>query len=261
VKKRSQKPTTLHEFDANGLLGAASATEEVSRESSRLPDSDPAPSPAERNEHAPESEHTDAAETEPTSVVPPEEPNLAAAPPDPPPAPALTLPPASDTNTSLEVRVRRLEEAVKEIQETRVTDRPAPSALSTSPLDSVVAPVNVAAPTAAPPPPSPPAPASSVAEKRPWLLTDMWAEARAIQYMFFDPRYRMPWGGQIIPLLLLAAFMTTGFWLPGAGAVGIGWIIEKCVGLLLGFALFKSLSREARRYRQTAPDLPPSLRL
>jgi hypothetical protein len=33
------------------------------------------------------------------------------------------------------------------------------------------------------------------------------------------------------------------------------------VQVVVGFLLFKVLAHEARRYRETAPDLPPSLRL
>jgi hypothetical protein len=33
------------------------------------------------------------------------------------------------------------------------------------------------------------------------------------------------------------------------------------VDLLLLYSMFKILGHEARRYRETAPDLPPSLRL
>ena len=37
--------------------------------------------------------------------------------------------------------------------------------------------------------------------------------------------------------------------------------VNKLIDLLLGFLLFKVLGYEARRYRLTAPDLPPTLRL
>ena len=40
-----------------------------------------------------------------------------------------------------------------------------------------------------------------------------------------------------------------------------GMIIDKAADLILAYFLFKLLSHEARRYRETAPDLPPSLRL
>ena len=55
---------------------------------------------------------------------------------------------------------------------------------------------------------------------------------------------------------------TIGYhWLPFAIIPIVGPIIEKAGELVVGFMLFKVLGNEARRYRETAPDLPPSLRL
>jgi hypothetical protein len=62
-------------------------------------------------------------------------------------------------------------------------------------------------------------------------------------------------------MMLLAAFLTTGWWVPGVNIIGIGRLIEKVVELLLGFVLFKVLAHEARRYRRSAPGLPAWLRL
>ena len=224
---------------------------------------------AESNGHVPP---PSTAEEQAKSVVPPEEPSLASS--------SLTLPAAPVPEPiPLEQRVRRLEETVKEIRETRFTDRPAPEPapplpmqpLSAPPLDFVLPPAAPAHPPARPqdfvmPPAAPPlAPAPSTAPpretQRSWLFKEMWVEARAIQFMFFDPRYSMPWARKLLPLLLLAAFLTTSYWLPGAAIPGIGLVLEKGVLLLLGFALFKVLGHEARRYRETSPDLPPSLRL
>ncbi len=118
--------------------------------------------------------------------------------------------------------------------------------------------MDLSIPTAAVAPDAPP---PSTEGKRSWLLLEMWAEARAIQYMYFDPRYRMSWHAWLIPLLILAAFITTGWWVPGADIVGMGRLIVKAVEVVLAFAMFKMLAHEARRYRQTAPDLPPWSRL
>ena len=71
----------------------------------------------ESNGHLPPPTSSD--EEQQPGVVPPEEPSLA--------SPALTLPAALEPEVvPLEQRLRRLEQAVKEIQETRVTDRPTP---------------------------------------------------------------------------------------------------------------------------------------
>jgi hypothetical protein len=95
-----------------------------------------------------------------------------------------------------------------------------------------------------------------------WLLWDTWAEARAIVRMFVDPRYQLPWSARVLPLILLAAILTSRYWVPFASIPFLGdWLLVKFVDLLLAFFLFKWLGHEARRYRQTSPDLPAKLRL
>jgi hypothetical protein len=77
--------------------------------------------------------------------------------------------------------------------------------------------------------------------------------------MFTDPRYRLSWFGRVVPIVLLVFYFTWTMWVPLASALPF-WV-DRIVDLPILFALFKTLSYEARRYRQTAPDLPPSLRL
>jgi hypothetical protein len=48
---------------------------------------------------------------------------------------------------------------------------------------------------------------------------------------------------------------------PFASVPLFGWIPERVAQLVTAFLLFKVLGHEARRYRQTAPDLPRTLRL
>jgi hypothetical protein len=105
------------------------------------------------------------------------------------------------------------------------------------------------------------APAQMRAARRAWLFWDALAEARAIFRMYVDPRYRLSWSGRVVPPVLLVAFVTTGWWVPLTAVPGVGWVVRRAVELVLGFVLFKVLGYEARRYRETAPDLPPSLRL
>jgi hypothetical protein len=94
------------------------------------------------------------------------------------------------------------------------------------------------------------------------LLWELLIELRAIFCMFVDPRYRLGWPTRILTILLLVAIATSMFWppmsmLPNAVAM----ILDKIVDLALSYILWKVLIHEARRYRQTAPDLPPSMRL
>jgi hypothetical protein len=95
-----------------------------------------------------------------------------------------------------------------------------------------------------------------------WLLFDALAELRAMYWMFFDPRYHLSWTGRLAPLVIVALIMTSYYWTPGTILpFFVGTIIEKLCDLILAYFLFKLLSYEARRYRETAPDLPASLRL
>jgi hypothetical protein len=95
-----------------------------------------------------------------------------------------------------------------------------------------------------------------------WLLLDALAELRAMYWMFFDPRYHLSWTGRLAPLVIVALLLTSYWWMPGSAFLPfIGPVIDKICDLILAYILFKLLSQESRRYRETAPDLPPSLRL
>ncbi len=80
-------------------------------------------------------------------------------------------------------------------------------------------------------------------------------------WMFCDPRYRLSWTARLAPPIILALIVTSLYWMPASVLPYIGMVIDKLVDLVLAYILFKLLSNEARRYRETAPDLPPSLRL
>ena len=95
-----------------------------------------------------------------------------------------------------------------------------------------------------------------------WLLLDALAELRAMYWMFFDPRYHLSLTARLAPLVFVALILTSYYWTPGTILpFYIGTIIEKLCDLILAYFLFKLLSYESRRYRETAPDLPQSLRL
>lgn len=161
------------------------------------------------------------------------------------------------TVLSLEQRVQMLEEAVTLLQGRRAA-APAPTAIR---LDADKAPRKPAAPVATAVPASPSIVHPSTRGSLLWLLWDTWAEARAIVRMFVDPRYQLPWSARVLPLVVLAAILTSYYWLPGSSITLLGNIFNKVIDLLLAFLLFKWLGHEARRYRQTSPDLPANLRL
>ena len=190
---------------------------------------------------------------------------------------------APQTTTSategLEQRVRRLEDAVAALQdtgplETRVAERVAARiGRGAAPAGGESAAILIEAgrhllPAARELPPrnddAADAPYASPADapRQPWLVWDVFAEARTILRMFVDPRYRMAWSARIIPLALCAMILTSWAWLPGTGILGalpaplswLAWILDKTVDLILAFFLYKILSREARRYRLIVPN-------
>jgi hypothetical protein len=93
-----------------------------------------------------------------------------------------------------------------------------------------------------------------------WIVREVVAELQAMFYMYVDPRYRLSWIGRIVPAVLLAAFLTSGWWV-GWLPCGVGTLLHKPIELVLCYGMFKTLGHEARRYRETAPDLPQGLRL
>lgn len=209
----------------------------------------------------------------------------APAPPDddapaaPPVIPMMALGPPEPAE-NLEDRLRRLEQALRGLEEMqrqptrpgdggiRPPDDAPPRPKGPTWLGRAVAWFNTTAPAAplthpagAGPTPRPP---------RAWFWWDALADARAIVRMYTDPRYTLTWMGRLLPPALLVLFLTIQLWLPYLlPCVGwvllrvpaLGWVLEKVLELVIGFFLFRALGQEARRYRETAPDLPPSLRL
>ncbi len=187
---------------------------------------------------------------------------------------AALAPPEALPMSPLELRIRRLEDALAQLQATRtpaeariVTSQPArpvpvatPAPTLQAPTDRLwemgkrvlSAPVEAARNLRTPP--------GLIANRPGWLLLESIAEARAILRMFTDPRYRLTWTCRIAPPLLVVAIVISG-WVPFTGVPFIGLFLNKSIDLVLAFFLFKVLGHEARRYRETAPDLPPSLRL
>jgi hypothetical protein len=181
-----------------------------------------------------------------------------------PPSPH-TEAPESPMALSLEQRVRLLEEAVMLLQDRRPSEpRPAEARpMPPPPPTAIRLDIGKSPPLATAVPASAPSIAPSVIRSSVlWLLWDTWAEARAIVRMFIDPRYNLPWAARSLPLVLLAAILTSKYWVPFASVPFLGdWLLVKLVDLFLAFLLFKWLGHEARRYRQTSPDLPAKLRL
>ena len=97
--------------------------------------------------------------------------------------------------------------------------------------------------------------------RRTYWFFDLLTELRAMWCMYTDPRYRMSWAGRLVPIGLAAFILTSGLWFPGSSITLFGTFIDKIADVIPALILYKWLSYEARRYRETAPDLPPELRL
>jgi hypothetical protein len=78
--------------------------------------------------------------------------------------------------------------------------------------------------------------------------------------MFVDPRYRLSLVGRFAPPVLLFLILTSWYWLPFASLAydvsrTVASLYVKIADLILAFFLTKVLIREARRYRETFPEL------
>jgi hypothetical protein len=177
---------------------------------------------------------------------------------------------------ALEQRLQRLEDAVAQLQDTRpieerVVERVADriNRNRTHPIRDTTTGIIIEAgrhllPAALPPVQDQTARPSIAKSSMMWtgLLWELLVELRAIFCMFVDPRYRLGWPTRILSVVLLVAIATSRFWPPMSMLPDLmSSILDKVVDLGFSYILWKILIHEARRYRQTAPDLPPSMRL
>jgi len=193
------------------------------------------------------------------------------------PAPGFERADEADiTWATLEQRVRRLEDVVATIQDTkqmeeRVAERVAdkvtrlgPSLPRESPsrlLDAGRRLLPAARELLLPAPP----PASgtdgtntaTMPDVRPtWLLLEFWNELRLFLRMILDPRYRLTWIARVA-LLGFIPFILISFWLvPGSSIPVVGSLVDKVVDLLVAFLVYKIFVREANFYRRAVHGLP-----
>jgi hypothetical protein len=170
--------------------------------------------------------------------------------------------PAAPASNGIEQRVQRLEDAVAALQDTRqleerLVDRVADRLGRTAPLAMpAAAGVIIEAgrqllPAAAPR-------AGGTPPRLPWLLLDLYAELRAIFWMFLDRGYRLTWTCRLVlPVLLL--LMVSSWFIIGAIPL-VGALLDKAVDVVLVVVAYKVLSREAHRYRGLFPHFPSSAR-
>ena len=93
-----------------------------------------------------------------------------------------------------------------------------------------------------------------------WLFHEIIPELRGMVSMFFDPRYELGVPVRVSTLVLLCLMATSTWWVPFSSVPVLGFILDRGMMLASGYLLFKLLSSESRKYRQTAPALPETLR-
>ncbi len=168
------------------------------------------------------------------------------------PPPSLSL---ARNTAELEQRVRRLEEALALLQQGKPIPPPATGAPQAVPITATPAAIPTARVLTTPPEPG------HAKKGNSWLFWEMLTELRVIWRMYTDPRYQLSWFGRLVPLALLLIFIFSQWIIPLASVPVLGGWFEQIGQLIVAYLLVKCLSHEARRYRQTAPDLPASLRL
>ncbi len=101
------------------------------------------------------------------------------------------------------------------------------------------------------------APGSSVFSARTWILTDIIQEVRTFFVMYFDYRYQVSLVARIVPLAALAIFIL-GWVLKSFMADNFfGAALQHFTNLVLVVIVYRTMQREAARYRAHFAYLPP----
>jgi hypothetical protein len=167
----------------------------------------------------------------------------------------------------LEQRVRRLEEAVAGLQDTRlmedrivqrVTEKVAASQGNKEGTESARG-RNGERTTAN----SPVSPARQVSDppltnRHGWWFFEAYQDLRAMIRMFSDRRYRhhMTWTAFLTPFVLVVCILAVWFLMPTSLPI-VGPLLrvfDKLVDLVLAFFAYKILLREVRRYQDMIPQ-------
>jgi hypothetical protein len=167
---------------------------------------------------------------------------------------ALSLGESDCVLTALEQRVQRLENAVAALQE-RSAPEATLSQVNAFAKASEPSVQNDKARTGEPPETHTETyaerPAYQTPRLRPpWLLLDLYLDAKAMVRMFFDRRYQVAWTTRAVVIFFLVMILTSYWWFPLSWGVPVlGYYLDKIVDFILAFLVYKVLSREARRYR------------
>jgi hypothetical protein len=83
------------------------------------------------------------------------------------------------------------------------------------------------------------------------LLFNILIDARLMVLTFFNKRFPLAWTTHVAVWILIPAILTSGWWFPAAYFPYLGTFFDKAFDLLLGFCVYRALSREVRRYRES----------
>jgi hypothetical protein len=170
--------------------------------------------------------------------------------------------PHPDSGESHDERLRRLESALAAMQDTQLMEQrllermsqrlEQPGVLDAGQAIAHAVGAQLSAAT------SPMAPSNgAMFSAKTWILTDIIQEVRTFFVLYFDYRYRVSWAARIIPTITIVLFIL-GWVFKSFGADNfVGAFLQHLMNLLLVVITYKTLQREAARYRALFPHLPP----
>lgn len=177
---------------------------------------------------------------------------------------------------ALEQRVRRLEDVVATLQDTRqieerVTERvadrlgrqalPAPRETTAVVLEGSRRLLPTALDLMRPQENGPRAPSQTTPDLRaPWVLLDFANDLRAILRLILDPHYRMTWLARAALFGILPFILVSSFVVPFTSLPLVGTLLDKILAIPLAFLAYRILSRELTLYRLAVAELPARYR-
>jgi hypothetical protein len=98
-------------------------------------------------------------------------------------------------------------------------------------------------------------PVSPPPVRQPWVFFELYHELRSMVRMYLDRRYRASLMARVVPIVALTIFLFSWFFIDSMRIIGP--LLDKIVDLILICVVYKVLSREVQRYGQAVGHLPP----
>jgi hypothetical protein len=189
------------------------------------------------------------------------------------------FPPADDVdpNETIESRLCRLERAIAALQDTRLIEQRlldrvtqrleaippraddregTGSSPSTSWIPGALRLVGQQFMAATRPEAEPPR--ASFFSAKSWILTDLIQEVRTFVMLYFDYRYRPSLPARVIPPAAICIFLFSWIGLRNfVFATFVGAMIDYTINLFMVVLVYKTLQREAARYKSMVSQFPP----